>query len=1316
MARSAARRAGRRRPATGRAGESNGAAGGADGGSVGGTAALIAGPVAVLAAVSLGAPDFGMGDGGSPGIEAAALTGLILAVLAGAALPHLDRSGSLMGRFLGRRARYFGELAERFGYTEGPTHSLIFPLACAAALVPAGFYFFGPYGAALMLALCAGYLGHVVADLVIYARPVALLWPVRRERTSPGQWTGDPEEAEEVARRAARAETVDLAGGSLLALLRKAATPVLLLALAYLAYSTVWASISATEPGFVGRMLGGAVSYASNPSSISLRMVAGLVVVAVLILALVRLLPALGERAADKAAAGGEYGGLATHLIRPTSRDNEIEPERFRRLVGRLPAPPSGFYPEVVIGDRVGAAVSGREVEEIKDRLQDEYMMDATIVPLDATGSLAASPTAPADGASAESASAEADSNAADDSSTEGGKEQGEARAQHPGERDGMEKVACRFDLGGEAIRGILGSTELGKHDPLTGALNGIRRALDVTRGERALLQMCVRPVNEGSRSPLQSRIDEIKEKEAEQGKTKIKKKSGLLWWVLLLSKHGKMRDYYNRQSLKKEIADQGDKVSAEERDERKQLAERAQQPTFLVELRMLAYVDRQRDPRGFLAAAEGYANAFDRPGGAAWTMAEESTGESALARRVSLRLPGPPPGRDEAKDLLTADEITAMWHPLGKSVDVQGREVSSLVTRAPYVGIPTDGLLIGLSDDPAYQGFELFIEEDELDTSGRLVGTTGNGKSTLILSMLLPALRSGVGMSLFDPKGGDLFTELVSALPTSVLEKALLVDPGDETFPCPVLNFLDPFSYMQPDDQAETIVRALEYRFPDGFGHNMRPIFVRAALACIAANAKLKAAGLAPKFGLLDLTETGFLEPRIEVGEPKDGEYEQPPVRAEVLSHLRGDPNWEEIVRYWDTKDANQSSGQQSKEWNPITNKIGQLKNRNVAKFLAGGHSSFDLMDVMQNGKLLLFNLSQGSMAGDAHELLGTLVLNLIMRTAAIRHDRAVRGVDGADPSTLTRFINVVDEVQNFLCPEMTKVLTEGRAMRCSLWAAHQYMHQIKEKDKSMAEAFANAGTSVLFGTTIDDAKNVAEFIDDPRFTATVVAGMHKYHFVLQRKDGEPVTGETIPMAGKDQKRVRKVRRYSAAQVAAGAHRTSAGGASAGGDDSGQADCDSQSANGSRMEMDTGSQPDSIRGIEADNGDGAGSNEGDRNGSTKGGSEAQGSRPGSSHGNGSHSGGRYPSKSEHLDNREQVKRLIKKKNNQVDGSGNDLREDGTSSVASNAGASEGDQSNGGHGDMYEGSGSAQEDDSERGAERAARREHSELDDELPDE
>ena len=440
---------------------------------------------------------------------------------------------------------------------------------------------------------------------------------------------------------------------------------------------------------------------------------------------------------------------------------------------------------------------------------------------------------------------------------------------------------------------------------------------------------------------------------------------------------------------------------------------------------------------------------------------------------------------------------------------------------------------MVGHSDHPGYEKFGLYQLIEELDTSGRLVGVTGNGKSTYILMMIRAALESGIGMSLLDPKGGDLFTELVSVLPTHCLQKTILVDPGDDTHPCPVLNVFDPFAYMEPDDQAETIVRALEYRFPDGFGHNMRPIFVRAALACIAANSKLKVAGLPPKYGLLDVTETGFLEPRLEIGDPKSGDYEQPPVRAEVLSHLRGDARWKEIVRYWDGKDANQSAGQQAKEWNPITNKTAQLKNRNVAKFLSGGHSSFDLMDILQNGKLLLFNLSQGSMAGDAHELLGTLVLNLIMRTAAIRHDRAVRGIGGSDPKKLTRFINVVDEVQNFLCPEMTKILTEGRAMRCSLWVAHQYIHQIRDKDRSMAEAFANAGTTVLFGTTNDDARNVAEFIDDARFTPTVVAGMPKYHFVLQRKDSEPVTGITVEMPDKDQTRIKKVRRWCAAALA---------------------------------------------------------------------------------------------------------------------------------------------------------------------------------------
>lgn len=1234
MARTASARAGSRRAgARGRQAADGSVVGTGSASAYG--AAVAAGPVAVLAAVGLGVAGFDVADGSAPGLRTAGVLGLILAALAGAALPHLDRTGSFMGRLLGRRARYFGELLQRFGYTEGPTHSLILPLAGAAIFVPAGYYFLGSYGAALMLSLWTGYVLHVVAELLIYARAVSLLWPLRRERISPGRRTGGPEQAQGPAGEAGRAQTVSAAGGRLLTLLRKVAAPALLLALVFLAYSTIWRSISETEAGFLGRTLDGAISYAASPSSISLRLLIGLVVFAVLLFAVLRLLPVLGEKAAGKAAASGQYGGLATHLIRPTAREGEIEPERFRRLAGRLPVPPSGFYPEVVIGDRVGAAISGREVEEIKDRLQDEYMMDATVVPLDPVGSLAASP----DAAAAECTRDESIAQQCD-SLDDGEDQAGSATAQHVAQEP-PEKVACRFELDGEIIRGILGSTELGKHDPLTGALNGIRRALDVTRGERALLQMCVRPVNEGSRSPLQARIDEIKEREAQQGQRKFKNRSGLLWWWLLLSKHGKARDLYNRHSLRKEMSEQAEKVSPEERDERKQLAERAQQPTFVVELRMLAYVDAERDPDAFLSAAEGYANAFDRPDGAAWTMAEEAIGDSALARRISLRLPGPPPGRDEAKDVLTADELTAMWHPLGKSVDVQGREVSALVTRPPHVGIPTDGYLLGRSDDPAYPDFGIFLEEAELDTSGEFIGSTGNGKSTMMLSMLIAAIESGIGASVFDPKNGDLFTEVVSALPKSVLDRVILFDPGDENHRCPVLNPLDPVPYMSVEDQAETIVKALQYRFADGFGHNMRPIFVQTALACIAGNAKRNAAGLPSKYGLLDLTETGFLAPRIE-HDPKENDYEQPPLRAEVLSHLRGDPRFEDIVHYWDNKDATQSAGQQSKEWNPITNKVGQLKNPNVAKIFASGPSDIDLMDVMKNGKVLLFNLSQGSMAGDSHELIGTLILNLIMRTAAIRHDSAVRA---GNPDSMTRFINVVDEVQNFLCSEMEKVLTEGRAMRCSLWAAHQFINQIRQVDRKMADAFSNAGTTVLFGTTKDDAKHVAEFIDDARFTPTVMENMPKHHFVLQRNGGEPVTGETIPMPGIRQKYVQKVRRYSAAQVAGGVHRSSAGCASVRVDDSGhQVDADSERAKGSRMETEPGSRPDSICGTEADSADGAGSNAGDRDGSTKGGSEAQGSRPGASEGNGSRGGGRYPSRSEQLDNRKRVRHFIESK------------------------------------------------------------------------
>jgi hypothetical protein len=508
---------------------------------------------------------------------------------------------------------------------------------------------------------------------------------------------------------------------------------------------------------------------------------------------------------------------------------------------------------------------------------------------------------------------------------------------------------------------------------------------------------------------------------------------------------------------------------------------------------------------------------------------------------------------------VVTPGELTALWHPLGEMSRVENRRRSPLITKAPPVETPTEGVCVGAYNHRSYDGVPMYIPLESLDTHGDGTGKTGKGKSSFYLEFMrgvvgwpyvhdLGAEASGeppwrravsaagddsaekMGLLLLDPKGGELVTELISCLPEWRLADAWVVDVGDPRYAVPRVNFFDPMDHMEIEDQAATIVDGLEQRFPAGFGANMRPIFVAAALACIAGNKKRKEAGLEPSYSLLSLTETGFLAPKIEHPE---GDYEQPPVRAEVLNHLRGDPEWTEVVAYWDARDARQSAKDQSKEWNPITNKIAHFKNSKVRRLIGGGRSDIDFMNALEEGQILLFNLSKGALPADFHKLLGTLVLNLLCRTAAIRHDRAVRA--GAAHS-LRRFVMVVDEAQNFACPEMTTTLTEGRSQRTPLWVAHQYVNQFS--DKELLGALANVGTRIHFGTTSEDAKAVSQFVPDERFSPGAIEGLPKYNFVMVRDDVQEnlvMTGRTLEMPKVVNSAVEKVRAASAKKHASG-------------------------------------------------------------------------------------------------------------------------------------------------------------------------------------
>src|SRR5258708_13882950 len=136
-----------------------------------------------------------------------------------------------------------------------------------------------------------------------------------------------------------------------------------------------------------------------------------------------------------------------------------------------------------------------------------------------------------------------------------------------------------------------------------------------------------------------------------------------------------------------------------------------------------------------------------------------------------------------------------------------------------------------------------------------------------------------------------------------------------------------------------------------------------------------------------------------------------------------------------------------------PILNKVGQFVTspliRNVVNTTT---SSFDIESVMNEGKILLVNVSQGKLGEDNSALLGAMIITKIQLAAMNRVYTA--------EEERRDFYLYIDEFQNFATTSFVKILSEARKYRLNLTLANQYMAQIPDEVK--AAIFGNAESKI--------------------------------------------------------------------------------------------------------------------------------------------------------------------------------------------------------------------------------------------------------------
>jgi hypothetical protein len=170
-----------------------------------------------------------------------------------------------------------------------------------------------------------------------------------------------------------------------------------------------------------------------------------------------------------------------------------------------------------------------------------------------------------------------------------------------------------------------------------------------------------------------------------------------------------------------------------------------------------------------------------------------------------------------------------------------------------------------------------------------------------------------------------------------------------------------------------------------------------------------------------------------------------------------------------------------------------------------------------MNEGKILLVNVSQGKLGEDNMALLGAMIITKIQLAAMNRV--YMQEEDRKD------FYLYIDEFQNFATTSFIKILSEARKYRLNLVLANQYMAQIPEEVKDAI--FGNAGSMISFILGAGDAEYMQKEFGG-KYTQEDLVSLGRYQIVNKLMiDGQvshPFPANTLSLASSSNQNREKV------------------------------------------------------------------------------------------------------------------------------------------------------------------------------------------------
>jgi hypothetical protein len=336
------------------------------------------------------------------------------------------------------------------------------------------------------------------------------------------------------------------------------------------------------------------------------------------------------------------------------------------------------------------------------------------------------------------------------------------------------------------------------------------------------------------------------------------------------------------------------------------------------------------------------------------------------------------------------------------------------------------------------FLGDPVVLDPEERRRHLYIVGQTGTGKSTLLLNLIAQDLAAGEGLALLDPHG-DLAEAVLNHVPRVRANDLVYINPADIERP---IGF-NPLSRVPHDLKpivADGVVSAFRHVWPESWGPRLDYILTNAVRA------------------LLDVPgATLLMLPRLLIDEP---------FRVQLVEHHVGDP----VVRsFWLNEYAGYGDGFRAEAIAPIQNKIGKaLMEPRLRNMLAQPKSTITLRRLMDEGAIVICNISKGGLGESTAHLLGALLTTAIAQAALSRADT---------PAAERQVFHLyADEFQSFATESFALILSEARKYALTLTIGHQYLDQLP--DRLRDAVFGNAGSIIACRSGAIDAPILAEQI----------------------------------------------------------------------------------------------------------------------------------------------------------------------------------------------------------------------------------------------